>query len=140
MQVLTYNRSLQFNYGATISQYTGDSHSLSHTHQYTSFPSNISRSSPRIYHEVSGMALSETRHTSEANQRAPPEYVMSAAVTYATRKPTIPHGNLTAICYSVQVRSDPKATYNSQRYHDLLNRAVATYVIKITCFLYIYIL
>ena len=65
------------------------------------------------------MALPETCHTSEANQRAPPEHVMSAAVTYTTRKPTIPHGNLADICHSVQVQSDPKAKYNSQRYHDL---------------------
>ena len=73
------------------------------------------------------MGLSETRHTSEANQRAPPENVMSAAVTSATCTRTIPHGNLTDICHSVQVRSDPKAKYNSQRYHDLLNTAFATY-------------
>ena len=53
---------------------------------------------------------------------------MSAAVTSATCTPTIPHGNLTDICHSVQVWSDPKATYNSQRYHDLLDRAFATYV------------
>ena len=66
------------------------------------------------------MARPETSHTSEANQRAPPDHVMSAAVTYATRKPTIPHGNLTDICHSVQVRSDPKAKCNSQRCHDLL--------------------
>ena len=74
------------------------------------------------------MALSETRHTSEANQRAPPEHVMSAGVTSATCMRTIPHGNLTDICHSVQVRSDPKAKYNSQRYHDLLNTAFATHV------------
>ena len=74
------------------------------------------------------MALSEMRHTSEAYQRAPPEHVMSAAVTSVTCTPTIRHGNLTDICHSVQVRSDPKAKYNSQRYHDLLNRAFATYV------------
>ena len=64
------------------------------------------------------MALPETRHTSEANQRAPPEHVMSAAVMYATQahdSPWQPN-----ICHSVQVWSDPKAKYNSQRYHDLL--------------------
>ena len=118
IQVITYNRSLQFNYGATISQYTGNSHSLSHIHyQYTSFPSNISRSGPRIYHEVPGMALSET----------PPHLGdQSESSTVARYVCGCPHGNLTDICHSVQVRSDPKAKYNSQRYHDLLNRAFAT--------------
>ena len=53
---------------------------------------------------------------------------MSAAVTSATRTPTIPHGNLTDICHSVQGRSDPKAKYNPQRPHDLLKGAFATHV------------
>ena len=42
---------------------------------------------------------------------------MSAAVTSATCTPMIPHGNLTDICHSVKVRSDPKAKYNSQRFY-----------------------
>ena len=56
---------------------------------------------------------------------------MSAAVTSDTYTPTIPHGNLTDICHSVQVRSDPNAKYNSQRYHDLLKGAFATLVLNI---------
>ena len=79
------------------------------------------------------MARPETRRTSEANQRAPLEHVMSAAVTYATRKPTIPHGNLTDICHSIQVLSDPKAKYNSQRYHDLLNSALLHLDLHLCC-------
>ena len=43
---------------------------------------------------------------------------MSAAVTSATRTPTIPHGNLTDTYHSVLVLSDSKVKYNSQRYHD----------------------
>ena len=59
----------------------------------------------------------EPRHTSEANQRAQPEHVMSADLTYATRNPTYPHGNPSDRCHSVQVRSDLKAKYNPQRLH-----------------------
>ena len=36
-----------------------------------------------------------------------------------TRRPTCPHGNPNDICHSIQVRSDPKAKYNPQRYHGI---------------------
>ena len=59
----------------------------------------------------------EPCHTSEANQRAQPEHVMSTVIMYATRSPTCPHDNPSDRCHSVQVRSDPKAKYNPQRLH-----------------------
>ena len=59
---------------------------------------------------------------------------MSAAVTSATCTPAIPHGNLADTCHSVQVLSDPKVKYNSQRYHDLLNSVFATHaIITLVC-------
>ena len=78
---------------------------------------NLSINSPRIISRFQTSRQTEPRHTSEANQRAQPEHVMSTVIMYATRSPTCPHDNPSDICHSVQVRSDPKAKYNPQRLH-----------------------
>ena len=75
---------------------------------------------------LSGLARPETCCTSETNQRAPPEHVVSVAVTSTTCARTFPHGNLTGTCHSVQVLSDSKVKHTSQCYHEPLNRTFAT--------------
>ena len=43
---------------------------------------------------------------------------MSTVIMYATRTPTCPHDNPSYRCHSVQVRSDLKGKYNTQRTHE----------------------
>ena len=85
----------------------------------TSVLFDISSTTPRESRLLSRHHAKPNRAiVSETNQSAPPENIMSAAVTSATLIPTIPHGNLSGICHSVQVRSDAKSHINSQRYHE----------------------
>ena len=61
----------------------------------------------------SHLAHLQTCRTLETNQRAPPEHVMSAAVTSTHKHPRfpIPHDNQTGTCHSVQVLSDSKVKH-----------------------------
>ena len=78
----------------------------------------------------SHLACLQARRTSETNQRALPEHVVSAAVTSATCAHTLPHGNLTGTCHSVQVLSDSKVKHTSQPYHEPLNSVFATHALQ----------
>ena len=106
IQVISSNITLQVNHGETIFIYTGDSHRI-HNRSYTKTrlaPLTSKSQIPDYATRLSGLARPETRRTSETNQRAPPEHMMSAAVTSATRTPTIPHGNLTDTYHSVEYK------------------------------------
>ena len=119
VQILSSNIILQFHHGV----YNSELHRRFHIHNHIHFSNSTSRSkstipTAEVTTRLSRLPCPQTPSTSGTNQRAPPEHVVSAAVTSATCARMLPHDNQTGTCHSVQVLSDSKVKHTSQRHHE----------------------